>query len=145
MRLKNLQRLLDAKGADLDRWPDGERSAARRLLHTEPAAGAALRDARRLEAMLDQFVPPERQGAEDRVVAALAALPPQKRAMRWSPTLFTTGDFGFAWPRVAALATIGALGFAVGIADVPLPGSLARDEDVSALVFDLGSLVGLGR
>lgn len=51
--------LLEAYGADFDRWPEHEREAGRMLATASPWAGAALDRARRLDAVLDAYPAPE--------------------------------------------------------------------------------------
>lgn len=65
----------------------------------------------------------------DRILGRLAArpLPPQQRSKLagWWPSALLTNDFAPAWPRLAALAAVAALGFALGSID------LARLQDRS--------------
>jgi hypothetical protein len=59
--------------------------------------------------------------AAARVLAALAQpLPPQRRWFRTWPSALLRWDLAPAWPRVAALAGCGMLGFAVGFAALNL-------------------------
>jgi hypothetical protein len=60
-----------------------------------------------------------------RVLAALAARPlPRQRHGWWAwPMPLRNADFAPAWPRVAALGGIAALGFAVGLVGLDLGGS----------------------
>jgi hypothetical protein len=58
------------------------------------------------------------EAAAARVLARLAALPPQKQPFwRW-PGVLLDWQFAPAWPRVAALASCAVLGFAIGFAGV---------------------------
>ncbi len=112
--------LLAAHGADLERWPPGERAAARELQGQEPAwLGAALAEAAELDRWLDRHVLPAPDPAlAQRIVSAAtaAAVVPRRRSAR-----FAAGWPGLAWwPRVGltitALAGALAGAFVVSIA-----------------------------
>ena len=63
------------------------------------------------------------EAAGARVLARLSQpLPPQRRAWRLWPAELLDFDFAPAWPRLAALASCAALGFAVGIASPMIRG-----------------------
>lgn len=53
MNLERFEQLADAYGADLRRWPEGEREAARRLTAVDPRAADLLAEADVLDALLD--------------------------------------------------------------------------------------------
>jgi hypothetical protein len=55
--------------------------------------------------------------AQQRVLARLDALPPQKRAFWW-PAALTDVTFAPAWPRLAALAGAAVLGISIGLSNV---------------------------
>ena len=57
MKLKRFQHLLFAYGADIGRWPEAERHAARALVASSPAAAAAQHEAARLDNALHQIEP----------------------------------------------------------------------------------------
>ena len=144
--LARFQHLLDVHGADLARWPQPLRTAAERLLAADGAAGAALAQARALDALIAREAPAEANARS--VLRALAArpLPPQRRRFLWRqwPSELLTLDFAPAWPRLAALAGVAALGFAIGLVDLgPMtlggngedPASIVADNDIGAVVF----------
>jgi hypothetical protein len=146
MTLARFQRLLDAHGADLARWPQPLRTAAERLLAADGAATAALAQGRALDALIAHETPAEADATG--VLRALAArpLPPQRRRFLWRqwPSELLTLDFAPAWPRLAALAGVAALGFVIGLVDLgPMtvaanseePGSIVADNDIGAVVF----------
>lgn len=66
MTLRRFQALADSYGADLQRWPEAERDAARALLRLSPRAQSVLAAAQRLD-------------------AAIAAASSQERAATWQP------------------------------------------------------------
>lgn len=160
MNIEQLQHLFDTHGPEPSAWPSHVRSTAERLIAADPAAAAAQVRARLLDAMIARHLegaPRAADAATDasasRVMAALVAhpLPPQHRAWRWWPAELAAFDFAPAWPRVAALASIAVLGFALGL--VGLGGHFGvgqsftpaanADADLSAIVFDPESATGL--
>ena len=66
MALRRFQSLAGSYGADLQRWPEAERDAARALLRDSPAARSVLAAAQRLD-------------------AAIVAASSQERAATWQP------------------------------------------------------------
>jgi hypothetical protein len=153
---EQFQRLLDTHGADLTRWPSEQRAAAEQLLETDPAARALwertrdfdARIARQLASISEREVQAE-QAAQDRVLAALAQLPAQRQRTWWGEwsSALLDWDFTPAWPRIAALASVAVLGFAIGLVELPpaeSPHSIAMaDTDVGSIVFDPEPLTGL--
>ena len=146
MTLGRFQHLLDVHGADLARWPAPQRAAAERLLATDGAATAALAQARGLDALIVRDAPAQADATG--ILRALAArpLPPQRRRFLWRqwPSELLTLDFAPAWPRLAALAGVAALGFIIGLIDLgPMtvgangeePVSILADNDIGAVVF----------
>ena len=164
MNIVQLQQLLDLHGPEPSAWPQAWapdlRSAAEHLIATDPAAAAAQARARRLEALIARDIAPASQAddattlaAASRILTALAArpLPPQHRAWRWWPAELVSFDFAPAWPRIAALASVGVLGFALGLVALGAgfgPGLSASrmanaDTDLSAIVFEPEPVTGL--
>jgi hypothetical protein len=94
--------------------------------------------------------PPADQAAVNRVLARLAPpLPRQKIALWRMPAVLLDWQFAPAWPRVAALAACGVLGFYVGIAGLDrrfdqLDGRFASISraDLGSIVFEPESLTG---
>jgi hypothetical protein len=122
MTLRRLQQRLDARGADLSRWPDAERHAAERLIAGDAAAAATLRRARDFDRLITAASMPG-DGNAARVTATLARrpLPPQRRRWFSWPVELLDFEFAPAWPRVAALACVGLLGFVIGMSDLVAP------------------------
>jgi hypothetical protein len=146
MTLGRFQHLLDVHGANLTRWPQPLRTAAERLLARDGAATAALAQARALDALIAHDEPADADATG--VLRALAArpLPPQRRLFLWRrwPSELLTLDFAPAWPRLAALAGVAALGFLIGLVDLgPMtagtngddPVSIVAENDIGAVVF----------
>jgi ferric-dicitrate binding protein FerR (iron transport regulator) len=144
--LTHFQRLLDVHGADLARWPTRQRAAAERLLASDGAAAAIFAQARALDALIAREAPAPADATS--VLRALTArpLPPQRRHFLWRrwPSELLTLDFAPAWPRLAALAGVAALGFIIGLIDIgPMtistsgdePASIVADNDLGAVVF----------
>ncbi|HML13231.1 MAG TPA: hypothetical protein VK456_07985 [Xanthobacteraceae bacterium] len=148
MSLRRFQRLLDAHGADLAHWPASQREAAERLLAGDAAAVAARARARALDALILREPAGSDAGAA-RLVRALETrpLPPQRRHFLWRqwPTELLNLEFTPAWPRLAALAGLAALGFILGLTDIAGPittassgeetASILADNDIGAVVF----------
>jgi hypothetical protein len=135
MTLKQFKRLLDAYGADVQRWPGEERRAARALLARDPAARAAQHDAAELDRWLDAYDPPSEAGAAARVAAGLTKLPPQ--AVDWRSAL---GEFWWelrTLPRVPAIVAVVLLGFLTGVASIDMSrGAHGGRVDFSTMLFE---------
>jgi hypothetical protein len=154
MTSAQFRRLLDVHGTDPSRWPADLRSANEARLAADPAARHTLDAARRLERSIMRLASPgdeERiEAAAARIMATLAGpLPPQRRPSwaRWWPAELLDVDFSPAWRRVAALAAVATLGFAIGLADASLlgkPASGATDDPMST-VFEPDPLPELRR
>ena len=126
MNLTRFRYLLDVQGSDIARWPLPEQGAARKLLAEDREAQAAQAQAQRIDALI---MAAERRAAASQVEAAVGRasaallarpLPQQQRrgffARGWWPAELLDLDFAPAWPRIAALASVAALGFALGLA-----------------------------
>ncbi len=93
---------------------------------------------------------PVDQAAVNRVLARLAPpLPRQKIALWRLPAVLLDWQFAPAWPRVAALAACGVLGFYIGIAGLDrrfdqFDGrfAAANRADFGSIVFEPESLTG---
>ena len=130
--------LADAFGADLRRWPEGERDAARALLDADPAARAVLDAAAELDAMLDAAPRTVVSAAlRDRVIAsaATAGLKPRGRfhigrLLWWS---------GAGWAAAACAGVVFGVGLTTHVtadaqADAVLyQASLSGVDDVEVL------------
>src|SRR5262249_45832862 len=132
-------------GADAARWPQPERDAAERLLASDAAAAAALEEARALDALIARDAAAQEDATG--VLRALAArpLPSQRRRFLWRrwPSELLTLEFAPAWPRVAALAGVAALGFAIGLTDLGPITATTNSEDLTSIVADndIGAVV----
>ncbi|MDO8877279.1 MAG: hypothetical protein Q8M24_13270 [Pseudolabrys sp.] len=93
---------------------------------------------------------PVDQGAVNRVLARLAPPLPRQKVSLWRwPSVLLDWQFAPAWPRVAALAACGVLGFYIGIAGLDrhfdqLDGRFATASraDLGSIVFEPESLTG---
>lgn len=144
MTLARFQRLLDVHGTDPARWPQPERAAAERLLAVDGTAAAAFAWARALDALIARDA--ARQEDATAVLRALSArpLPPQRRRLLWRrwPSELLTLDFAPAWPRLAALAGVAVLGFALGLTDIG-PATIGSGDEAASIVADndIGAVV----
>ena len=110
MTLDRFTDLAAAYGADIARWPEAERTAARALAQSEPRAAAILADAGILDRALHAAVtPPASRALYERVIAEAPALVARGRLARW----MTAVGLG------AALAMAAASGVAVGAVFAP--------------------------
>jgi anti-sigma factor RsiW len=150
MNIAAFHRLLDAHGADRSRWPADCRHAAERLIAADPAAAAAFVRAQALDTLIARQL--HRENIADAAAARLSStldrpLPAQHGGLfaRWWPSELLEVDFTPAWPRIAALAAVGLLGFAIGLAnpDVTMTprsrfiiASASPDSDLSSIVFE---------
>jgi hypothetical protein len=151
MTMAEFQHMLDAYGAYPPRWPADKRNAATRLLAEESQARQALARASRLDATIGSTLD---VGSADgsRVLAALAAqpLPPQRHRWWALPTALLNVDFTPAWPRVAALAGVAVLGFAIGLVSLDVrdgaastDATLRADAGLSVVAFEPEALTGV--
>lgn len=129
MNLERFTELLDAYGADLDRWPQHEQAAATALL----ASRADAREAQRRAAAVDaQLLRADLPGIEpsdalrQRILAQVAHLPPALAApatdwrTQLAEALALLFPSGRRMPQFAALALALAIGVSAGFANVGL-------------------------
>jgi hypothetical protein len=148
MTLARFQHLLDVHGADRARWPQAQQAAADRLLAGDPAAATTLARARELDALImREALPADAAAARLMHMIETRHLPPQRRRFLWRqwPTELLDLDFVPAWPRLAALAGVAALGFVIGLSDLTGPiaagpngdegAAVVADVDIDALMF----------
>jgi hypothetical protein len=121
MNVAKFHKLLDAHGADFSRWPTKERAAAEKLVASDPSVRVFLENARGFDQLIKSRMTKEAidANAPNRVLAALASKPLPRQhgllfAMGWPKALLDV-DFAPAWPRIAALASVAALGIAIGL------------------------------
>jgi hypothetical protein len=118
VKLSRLRAILEAYGADPQRWPADEREAATALTRSSVPAARMLAEARMLDSvLLEQTFPDIADEPEQFILLHSAIVSGTRRLTR---TWF--GDwFGFElapsqlWPSVAGLALASVLGFAVGL------------------------------
>lgn len=137
MNLERFTELLDAYGADLDRWPASEQAAATALLTDRADAREAQRRAAAVDTLLLRTGLPEIQPSDalrQRVLAQVAQLPPALTAPAtdWRAQvaealalLFPTGR---RMPQFAAFALALMIGISAGFANFGLMD--AQDADL---------------
>ncbi len=123
MDLQRFRWLLDAYGADLERWPEAERDAARALLIRSPEAAEARRETAELDRLMWQPGPAPSTASIERVVARVAAAAGGVRRTA-------------LWPQVALLAGMAVLGFAAGWLGATDEETSLRHDNIVNLVFD---------
>ena len=145
MTLARFQRLLDVHGTDPAGWPQSERDAAKRLLAADAAAASALAQARALDGLIARDAEPQPDATQLLGTLAARPLPPQRRRFLWRrwPSELLTLEFAPAWPRLAALAGVAVLGFAIGLTDLVPITVTTNSEDVTSIVADndIGAVV----
>lgn len=123
MNLNRFQALIDAYGADAERWPFGERDAAEALLEESGAARAILSEARTLDALLADAPPVAVSPALKNRVLDIAEETHQQWIRKDLPRPFRL-SLSFFLPRLAGVALAAYMGFIVG-------GSLVNTEQYS--------------
>ncbi|MBU1347851.1 MAG: hypothetical protein KKA16_13005 [Alphaproteobacteria bacterium] len=134
MNAERFDALARAWGADLRRWPEGERAAARAWVEADSVrAERALFDARQTDAALDASPRPDVSAAlRDRVIASAATASLKARA---------------AWPDLRKLLWIGGAGWAAAacagvVFGTTLGGQMAADTQAFS-VLDQAAATGL--
>lgn len=129
MNLERFTELLDAYGADLDRWPANEQAAATALLTDRADAREAQRRAAAVDTLLLRTSLPDLEPSDalrQRVLAQVAQLPPAiaAHAADWRAQiaealtlLFPTGR---RMPQFAAFALALMIGISAGFANFGL-------------------------
>ena len=107
--------LLEAYGADPQRWPADEREEARRLIAADPLLAAEIAA---FDTLLDALPAPLPNPA---LRVALKAIPERAR-FDWADRLFALWPFGAPWRPAAGLVAAALVGVVVGIA-TPDPSS----------------------
>ena len=132
MKQDRFEELLEAKGADLATWPEGERRAAERLLADSAEARDALARARALDDLLGEAFAPEPAGQALRdAILALPVAHPREVARRPGLGFRAFWQAGLGMALAAGLA-----GFALGITGlVEGPGPEAAEADFVGLVY----------
>lgn len=128
-----LQQLAAAYGADLRRWPEAEREAARAFLAADPGRERLLFEARQLDAALDASPAPQVQAVlRERVIAAAA-----EAGLRPRPApAGRRGLSRWAWLSGAGWAAAGAAGIMIGLAS---GAEVTRDLQADAVLVQADS------
>lgn len=129
--------LIDAYGADPDRWPAAERDAALRIVETDPTLAAELADARALDRLLDAVPAPLPNPA---LKAALKAVPERAR-LRWSDRLAAFWPFGAPWRPAAGLAAAALVGIVVGLTAPDGATGSGQEDGLVTVAYDPVSAV----
>ena len=144
MKLGRFSAILEAYGADPNRWPSGEREDALALTKSSVPAARALAEARILDSvLLQQALPDIAQETERFTLLHLAIVSgARRRTITWFGRWFGI-DLAPSqlWPSVAGLALATVLGFAVGLGGL-LQAETDHDADeVSVLsAIDLSAI-----
>jgi len=109
VELARFAEILDAYGADPQRWPEAERSGAETLLAMSEEARALRDDAAALDMLLDLSAAPA--PSPELMADILAAAQPAG----WRQWLSDFWPFGPIWQPVSAFTAAAVLGIAVGL------------------------------
>ncbi len=113
-KLRRLETVLAAFGADPNRWPMEERIELRDMVDTDPTAQQLIHDAAALDAMLD-LAPPPLPSPE--LAADILHVEPGSSWRQWCAILW---PFGGIWQPIGGLAAAAALSVVLALT-VPLP------------------------
>ena len=131
MKLGRFSAILEAYGADPQRWPSDEREDALALTKSSVPAARALAEARALDAVLLQQAFPDiaRQAERFAVLHSAIISGARRRTGTWFGRWFGI-DLAPSqlWPSLAGLALASVLGFAVGLGGL-LQAEADRDSD----------------
>ena len=136
MKLGRLSAIIEAYGADPERWPADEREDALALAKSSVPAALALAEARALDSiLLQQAFPDIAEDAEQftRLHSSIVS-GVRRRAGTWFGRWFGI-DLAPSqlWPSVAGLALATVLGFAVGLGGL-LQAETDRDPDEGSVL-----------
>lgn len=130
--------LVEAYGAEPERWPEGERAGALALLATSPEARAACREAAALDGLLDELRGFRPSTVLTARVLAAAPAKPAKPGSVLSAVLRSLWPARPIWQPAGGLAAAALLGLAVGLSEPTADGG-ATDPltvvDLDALAF----------
>jgi hypothetical protein len=134
MKRQRFSEILAAYGADPERWPAPERSAAEALLAANAEARAALADAGGLDRLLDALPRPQTELAAAVVAARAIAL--GQEAGRGRSAAPRRSWFWLA-PGLGGLAAAAVVGFFIGWSEIDATIAATQDTDYSGYVASL--------
>ena len=114
MGLDRFRELMEAYGADPQRWPGNERGAAEALLVQNADAVALHRRAASLDALLNEATLPAAAFDAERMIAAVTGQPQRTAEIVTLRPARKQAASGF-WLKVASLAAAAVIGFLVGV------------------------------
>jgi hypothetical protein len=114
MNVKRLEQILAAYGAKSERWPEAERDIALALLIRDAHAQQLLRDARRLDGLLDSLPTLEPVLDASSLAARLSEHPQETGNVRPPATTRRRWNIPFIMPNLIGLAAAAAAGFWIG-------------------------------
>ena len=117
MGLDRFRELMEAYGADPQRWPDNERGVAQTLLAQNAEAVTLHRRAASLDALLDEATLPAAAFDAERMIAAVTGQPQRTAEIVTLRPARKPSASGF-WLKVASLAAAAAIGFFVGVSQL---------------------------
>jgi hypothetical protein len=137
MTLDRLKELLDAYGADPDRWPLEERMAMLDLLARSEAARDLAAQAAALDSLLDQApLPIPSTAAAEALAARIMRRLPARLAARAGAKLRPA----FGWPNWAALAAAAVAGLVIGWSSLGVGPGLAAGPELADVLASPAAL-----
>ena len=139
MKLSRFSAILDAYGAEPERWPERERADALELARSSVAAARALAQARILDAALRSAETFDLEAEPIRFAHLHSRIMNNARALgvswfvRWFGVDVTPRQL---WPSVAGLALATLLGFAIGMTGLMQLDSPRDNEDTLLSAID---------
>ena len=114
MNAKRLEQILAAYGAKSERWPEAERPDALALLARDAQAQQLLRDARRLDGLLDSLPASEPTLDASSLAARLSERPQETAGVRSPAPSRPRWRIPFIMPNLIGLAAAAVAGFWIG-------------------------------
>ncbi|MGH6879293.1 hypothetical protein [Hypericibacter sp.] len=114
MNAKRLEQILAAYGAKSERWPEAERPDALALLAHDAPAQQLLRDARRLDGLLDSLQALEPTFDAASLAARLSERPQEMTNVRSLAASRARWRIPFIMPNLIGLAAAAVAGFWIG-------------------------------
>lgn len=114
MNTKRLEQILAAYGAKSERWPELERQDALSLLARDAQAQQLLRDARRLDGLLDSLPALEPTLDASSLAAQLSERPQEAAEVRSLAASRRRWNIPFIVPNLIGLAAAAVAGFWIG-------------------------------
>jgi len=136
MNVKRLEQILAAYGAKPERWPEAERDKALALLAQDAHAQRLLREARRLDGLLDSLSAQELHLDASSLAARLSERPQETTNIRRLAAARSRWRIPLIMPNLIGLAAAAVAGFWIGWSNPDTDSS--RVTELVPYIADLG-------